>query len=107
MFTRISLVFASLIAATALAAACPPLLTPPEELPLKKPEPPKLELLDAHFPHVGTVLALDGETGTIKYSVVAPRGIYELVLEPGSRLQSRLIGWRYERVIRTAKLDQL
>src|SRR5262245_39608865 len=102
MFTRISLVFASLVAATALAAAGPPDSLLPDPSPPKKPEqPPTLA------PQVGTVIALDGETGTIKYSVVVPRTIHELVFGPDSRLQFRVIGWQYERVIRTAKMDQL
>ncbi|MCI0705628.1 MAG: hypothetical protein L0241_31600, partial [Planctomycetia bacterium] len=73
---------------------------PIDELQPKKPVPAP------QFPQVGTIIALDGRTGTIEYSVVVPRAL-RTIIPDGPEFQVKVIGWQYERVIRTAKLDRL
>lgn len=105
MFTRVSLVLAALVAATAITTACPPPLLDDLPLPLKKPE-------AAPFPHVGTIVALDGKTETVEYTVVVPVLVRERILdwpqllerEPRARFVYR---WQHKKVTRTSKIDRL
>src|SRR5262245_23188559 len=113
MFTRISLVFAALIAVTAIAAACPPPSMPSEELPpLIPPEErsPKKPVPASQFPHVGTIIALDSKEGAIEYTVVVLVRVQKLIRDEPPGRRPGLIpvdGWEYRQITRKAKLDRL
>jgi hypothetical protein len=118
MFTRVPLVLASLVAATAIAAACeppfPPLL-PFDELPPRKPAPTIVP-----FPQVGTVVALNGREETIEYTVVVPVLVRETVRTNPIRVTddggktwepvwktTTVYRWEHKLITRKSKLDRL
>ena len=99
MFTRVSLILAAVLAATAVASACQDPLFLPFEPQSRKPTPDPTP-----FPQVGTVVALNGKDGTIEYTVVTRGPVLHILESYPPRYEFR---WEIKLVTRKVKMDRL